>query len=63
MSVNWEHSSSFYTQQTVLQMELQTGKDDGYVRWYQEGKLIYETTTADMLESKPGASDTAAQIL
>lgn len=62
LSVNWQHSESFYEQQTILRMEWQTGKDDGYVRWYNdENDLIFEVT-AEMLKSKPGAPDAIAEI-
>lgn len=62
LSVNWQHSESFYEQQTVLRMEWQTGKDDGYVRWFDDsGSLLFEVT-ADVLKTKPGAPDTIAEI-
>ena len=62
LSVNWQHSESYYSQQTIIRTEWQAGKDDGYVRWFSgDGELIYEIT-ADMLKQKPGASDAIPQI-
>ena len=61
LSCNWQHSESFYTQQTVLRTEWQAGKDDGYVRFLYDDQLIYEIT-ADMLKARPGATDTTPQI-
>ena len=61
LSCNWNHDPSFYEEQTILRTEWQTGKDDGYVRWYYGDELIYEVT-ADMLKQKPGAGDAIPQI-
>jgi len=61
LSCNWEHSETFYQQQTVIKTEWQAGKDDGYVRFWHEGQLIYEIT-ADMLKARPGNEDTIPQI-
>ena len=42
-------------------MEWQTGKENGYIRWYHGEDLIFEVT-ADTLKSKPGGTDTLTQI-
>ena len=59
--VNWQHPEHFYQQQTILRMEWQAGRNDGYVRWYYQDDLIFEVT-ADMLKTKPGDIDTIPQI-
>ena len=61
LSCNWHHDESFYTEQTVLRTEWQSGKEDGYVKWYFGDELIYQIT-ADMLHQKPGAADAIPQI-
>ena len=61
LSVNWQTDPSFYTQQTILRTEWQSGKDDGYVRWYWNDQLIFEVTS-DTLKSKPGPADAVPMI-
>ncbi|KAL7561448.1 hypothetical protein ACA910_020271 [Epithemia clementina (nom. ined.)] len=61
LSCNWHHDPNFYTQQTVLRTEWQTGKDDGYVRWYFGDELLFEVT-AETLRGKPGAADAIPEI-
>lgn len=57
MSNNWQHSTSYYTQQTVMRTEWQVGTDDGYVRWFNgDGQLVYEIT-AETLRRRPGEQD------
>lgn len=61
LSVNWQADPSFYQKQTILKTEWQSGKEDGYVRWYWDEKLVYEVTS-DTLKAKPGPADAVPLI-
>lgn len=57
LSVNWNHDERFYDEHhNIIRTEWQTGSEDGYVRFYNGDKLIYDIT-ADMLKKRPGSAD------
>ena len=59
LSVTWQHSTNYYTQQTIIRTEWEPGQ---YIRWYNgEGELMYEITQ-DMLNARPGSADAVPQI-
>lgn len=59
LSVAWQHSESYYSQQTIIRTEWEPGE---YIRWYNgEGELMYEITQ-DMLNARPGSADAVPQI-